>query len=282
MDHKRRGTWLSASPQGLSRIIEFCPTVELRGNLVIAQDWFNGNNFAHFLFDWITRVGHFLMAGQTERYHDLFLLGGVSSEFHERILEAFGREFGLKRSQFLFPNKGENIVVSGKTYWFSDQVRTHMHPGQMMCESSVSLLQRLGRALSIKPGNGKRIYISREDASGRRPINEQELLTILERHGFKKVVFGNLALPDQWSTMFGAEFIVSPHGMGLTSLALHPGCPKVIELFNPKAGSDAYACVAHAMGFPYKYILGDTTPYPANDFYVDPRLLEQSLDDWGV
>ncbi|WP_261722494.1 glycosyltransferase family 61 protein [Wolbachia pipientis] len=75
-----------------------------------------------------------------------------------------------------------------------------------------------------------RIYISRANASMRRIINEKELITELEKIGFK-VIHLELLSPYEQAQIFNhAQVIVGPHGSGFANLIFtNPGC-KVVEI----------------------------------------------------
>jgi hypothetical protein len=279
-DRMRGSCRLAGSPQGLSKIIERSPTRSLRGNLVIAQDWFTGTNFAHFLFDWATRVAHFVTAYPELKRDSTFIFGGTPSQFHHEILRALCSAYDILPERLIFPRTGFNIRVDGEAYWFSDQMENGMHPGQLLHPLTIEILSRIAKSLDVQPSPKKRIYISRADASMRRVENEKEILELLSRYDFVPVTLGDLPIGEQFSIIFGADVIVAPHGMGLTHIALHPRRPIIVELFNPLMGSDAYATVAHARGFPYRAIFGE----PANnfDFTISVESLRQSLAEVGI
>ena len=76
----------------------------------------------------------------------------------------------------------------------------------------------------------KRVYLSRDDAANRRLSNEVELVALLERHGFVKVVAGELGFQQQIDLFAGAEVIVAVHGAGMTNLVFSAPGTRVIEV----------------------------------------------------
>ncbi|MEI6890996.1 MAG: glycosyltransferase family 61 protein [Pontiella sp.] len=80
---------------------------------------------------------------------------------------------------------------------------------------------------------GKRIYISRSGARRRRLLNENEILPILKKYGFKTVYPGEMTLAEQMKLFASASIVVSPHGAELTNLAYCPAGTTVIELLSP-------------------------------------------------
>lgn len=78
---------------------------------------------------------------------------------------------------------------------------------------------------------GRKLYISRADAPGRRVTNEDEVLGILKPKGFRSITLDGLSVHEQALLFHNAQAIVAPHGAALTNLVFcRPGTP-VIELF---------------------------------------------------
>jgi hypothetical protein len=77
-----------------------------------------------------------------------------------------------------------------------------------------------------------------------------------------------MPLLDQIELVRGAEVILAPHGMGLTHLVFHDGRPLIVELHNAGLGTDAYAFMAHALGFRYRAVLGRDLGAPEHHFVI--------------
>jgi hypothetical protein len=82
---------------------------------------------------------------------------------------------------------------------------------------------------SYKGKDSKYIYISRNDARNRRVINEEEILKSLPEE-FESYILSELDFERQVELFSNAEFIISPHGAGLTNLIWGSNM-KVIELW---------------------------------------------------
>jgi GT2 family glycosyltransferase len=77
-----------------------------------------------------------------------------------------------------------------------------------------------------------RIYLAREnEKQGRRVINETQLMDILFRFGFSRIVMERFSLKDQIAIAAGANCIVAPHGAGMVHCIFMPPRSTVIELF---------------------------------------------------
>jgi capsular polysaccharide biosynthesis protein len=103
-----------------------------------------------------------------------------------------------------------------------------------------------------------RLYIPRGKADWRRLINEQEVVAVLERHGFEIVDFGTLTAIDQIRKVANADAIVSVLGAGSAITAFSPPDCVQIQLSTPKIvgtlGTVAYAAI---FGQPYARINGE-------------------------
>ena len=250
--------------------------------VIIVQDIFEGTNFSHFLFDWVPRLGLFLDAGLVGPSDCTFVLGGIPSEFHLHVIQAICEAYSLSENQFLFPAEPEVWHIEGPVYFFSDLKETIMHPAHMAHPRSIAIMRDVCSRIRTASGDIKRIYISRGDTSLRRTANEAELFDHLKPFGFMEVRLASLPFLEQVKLVRGAEIIIAPHGMGLTHIAFHQGLPLILELHNPTIGTDAYACIAHALGFKYHAILGVDTGEDAHHFTVAPREVINMLTQEGI
>ena len=136
----------------------------------------------------------------------------------------------------------------------------------------------------------KRVYVSRAKASGRKILNEEEILPLLFRRGFIRVILEEMSLREQIGLFAEAEAVVAPHGAGLTNLAWCAPNTKVVEIFSPLYVNLCYWAIASLTQADYYYLLGsaDEVVSDVNDarFFlenisVDPAALERTLDAIG-
>jgi capsular polysaccharide biosynthesis protein len=140
-------------------------------------------------------------------------------------------------------------------------------------------------ALELVPG--RRIYVTRGTARNSRTVtNEIELREMLGDRGFSVVDPGALPVADQIRAFAEAEWIVSPHGAGLTNLAFASPGASVIEMFPPDYVQTCYWKLAWCIpGLTYRYLVGVGDP-PRNgmmngagsDITVDTGVLSRMLD----
>ena len=103
----------------------------------------------------------------------------------------------------------------------------------------------------------KRVYVSRAKASGRKILNEEEILPLLFRRGFVRVILEEMSLGEQIGLFAEAEAVVAPHhGAGLTNLAWCAPNTKVVEIFSPLYVNLCYWAIASLTQADYYYLLG--------------------------
>jgi hypothetical protein len=102
----------------------------------------------------------------------------------------------------------------------------------------------------------RRLYISREDATKRRIVNETDLLKELVRCGFEAVTLSGMSFADQARLFNEAEIIVGPHGAGFTNAVFAQAGATLIELFSPIYIDWCYRQLANACGHRYGFMIG--------------------------
>jgi capsular polysaccharide biosynthesis protein len=134
----------------------------------------------------------------------------------------------------------------------------------------------------------RRLYVTRGDQRHTRRVeNEAELLTALGPLGFDVIDPGALSPAEQVRAFAEAEYIVGPHGAGLTNLAFASPGAAVVELFADDYVNECFWALASTVeGLRYRYLVGDGGPIRsrgnrgvASDITVDTRQVLRLLDD---
>ncbi len=134
----------------------------------------------------------------------------------------------------------------------------------------------------------RRIYVTRGTTRHTRRVdNEAELLAALEPLGFECIDPGVLAPAEQVRAFAEAEYIVGPHGAGLTNLAFAAPGTAVVELFARDYVNECFWALATTVeGLRYRYVVGDGSPIRsrrnrgvASDIMVDPQAVRCLLHD---
>ena len=126
----------------------------------------------------------------------------------------------------------------------------------------------------IKTEKIERIYISRNQAPNRRIINEDEIVSCLNKYGFTSVILESMSVAEQAALLAHAKVVVAPHGGGLTNTVFcNPGT-KVIEIFSPNYVYPCYWLISNQIGLEYYYIQGENPEgfYLHKLLYPDARL----------
>lgn len=106
----------------------------------------------------------------------------------------------------------------------------------------------------FKTNFGARIYISRSNPKkniGRQVVNESELVAMLNKHGFKTVYMEEFSFLEQISIAHFAQFIVAPHGAGITNLMFAKENSHLLELSNINWGKTCFAQMCERMKVNY-------------------------------
>ncbi|MBD2677428.1 MULTISPECIES: DUF563 domain-containing protein [Nostoc] len=94
-----------------------------------------------------------------------------------------------------------------------------------------------------------KIFISRRKANARRILNEEKVINTLAKMDFVPYVLEDLDFADQVKLFAQAEFIIAPHGGGVTNIIFSQNLT-LIELFGQKI-SHFYYTVAQGLKFDY-------------------------------
>lgn len=129
------------------------------------------------------------------------------------------------------------------------------------------------------------IYISRAKASGRRVINEDEVMEFLRPLGFVSYSLEGWSFAEQVRLFATAKNIIAPHGAGLTNMIFAPQNTTVIEFVTPWVSS-GYFVPSQILGFqhgclechqPYSQKLRETR----GDLMVDIANLKSLVEQFN-
>lgn len=129
----------------------------------------------------------------------------------------------------------------------------------------------------------RRLYVSRNKASFRRLVNEQELLGILEDLGFENVFLEDYTVAEQAKLFSEASCVVAPHGAGLTNIVFCQEGTKVIELFAPRWLHDMFLVIGKMGGLKHEFLIGheeglSSDQKQRHDFIIDKQAFSTLLN----
>jgi hypothetical protein len=178
-------------------------------------------NYFHWMVDGISRL---LLAKQYHAIDDFdhFLVPKLKYDFQRQSLIALGiPNSKIVEIDVLECVRCDSLVVvtaprgTGSSVppgWLIDGFRKALLPGETAVKK------------------GKRIYISRRDAGGRKFTNEDEIVTCLEALGFEAVQMSEYDFNEKIALFADAEVVVGLNGAGLTNVMFCASSVVVIEL----------------------------------------------------
>jgi capsular polysaccharide biosynthesis protein len=101
----------------------------------------------------------------------------------------------------------------------------------------------------------QRIFISRKER--RRVINEDELVAVLTKFGFKSIAPESMSVAEQISLFAAAEVVIGAHGGALTNTVFCSPGTKVIEIFAPNYVNPCYRKLSSQVGLEYWEFIGE-------------------------
>lgn len=126
----------------------------------------------------------------------------------------------------------------------------------------------------------RRVFISREKATRRRLVNEDEIWPILKAEGFERVVMEDLPFAEQVALMAETSILFAIHGAGLTNMMFCGPGTHVVEIADLSFPNPNFYAVASALGHHYWLLsgtpVGDEHPLK-RDMRADPATIREIL-----
>jgi capsular polysaccharide biosynthesis protein len=214
----------------------------IEGRVAVLTTHFASQNYSHWMFDLIPRL-------------HLLRKSGLP---YDKIVVPCRTPYQSESLQLLGIERAEMI----------DDLDLHIEASKLIVPSLPGLIAnpqswacRYLRDSFLKHVQGdrkrRRILISRDKAGvTRRVTNEGDVFGLLRKFGFERVFLEDLALLEQVQLFRDAEFVVSPHGAGLTNLVFCRQGSSIIELFSPNYVNVIYWSLANQVGLNYGYLRG--------------------------
>lgn len=121
----------------------------------------------------------------------------------------------------------------------------------------------------------ERVYVSREDASRRRVLNEMEIIDELSDSGYESYTLSDLSFREQVRLFTQAEVVLGPHGAGFTN-TIFSNDITLLEFFgsNQQSRSLCYYGISNAKEFDYRAVRGDSD---GENLVVKPSVVTSAL-----
>lgn len=234
------------------------------GKVAVLATGLGDCNYYHWTVENLPRLRLFEESGISP--HRYFLPG--RHRFHRDSLELFG-----------IPANSQ-IFAGNQTHLQADElVVTSMVRSEITPENAAFLYQRMAdtKWSKTKSADRLRIYVARRRKSWRHVVNERSLLASLSKVGFQMYFLEELPLRQQIQLFQQADFVIGPHGAGLTNLVYCNAETKVIEIGSPIRPLGFFYLIAHHRGLRYLNYFGRAVKIERDESNIEvdvPYLVE--------
>ena len=257
------------------------PVEYIDGTVAFLSVRWGGAAYYHWMFDVIPRFELLRRSGIEIETIDKFIVNGTDHSYEKETLKSLGiPETKIIESSCGLHIKAKNLVVPSICYQGVSQI------SKWACEFIHREFLREKNGQKIE--KLKRIYISRELASYRRFINEEEVLNFLEKWGFESVKLETMSVAEQAYCLANAEVVVAPHGAGLTNIVFCRPGTKVIEIFSPTYLPSCYWILSNICDLEHYYLIGELLENTDSclpihqDIKVDLDLLQKLIRTYRI
>jgi len=154
---------------------------------------------------------------------------------------------GIKDKQILAINKKSNIKIK--------ELILPILPSLNLTTINQLRDKLTANIKNVKSEFGDKIYISRQGQKLRFIENEQEVVGLLNKYGFKKVIMENYSYQEQIAICANAKFMIGPHGAGLTNILFMKKNSALLELSakNDEDFFNGFYILANMLNHDYLY-----------------------------
>ncbi|MFH1358884.1 MAG: glycosyltransferase family 61 protein [archaeon] len=252
----------------------FKKSQEISGKVAILAS--AGGGYFHWVFGVLPRIHLILKSGIRLDEIDKFVVSNRNTKFMKETLSYFGiTEDKIIHSCKDFYIEADELIIPSLA-WYRNSIP----------KWALDFLYSYSYNKNYQE-NPKNIYISREDAKRRKIVNEKEILTLLEKKGFKKVILSSFSVNEQARLFNNAEVIIASHGAGLSNIAFCNDKVKLIEIFSESYINPCYYIICNHKKIDYNYLVGkkiiSKEKHPLyDDIFVDTKKLLMMLDNLSV
>ncbi|MDP8933026.1 MAG: tetratricopeptide repeat protein [Cyanobacteriota bacterium] len=218
------------------------PPVAIEGTVAfLAKNYCH--NYYHWMFEFLPQIELLRRSGIDIGSIDKFAINQCCFPFQRETVSLLG----IPLEKIVETYKNNHIqarqllassVIRESTKWACDFLRR-----EFLNDSIIGLQKK------------QRIFISRKER--RRVINEDELVAVLTKFGFKSIAPESLSVAEQVSLFAGAEVVIGSHGAALTNTVFCSPGTKVIEIFAPDYVNPCYRKLSRQVGLEYWEFIGE-------------------------
>jgi len=223
-----------------------------------------GNSYFHWIFDVLPRI-HLIQ--KSNRRVDKIIVNSFKHPFQSQSLALLG----ISPDQLIDGTENPHILAK--------ELLVPSFPRHQTCRIGKWVFEFIrntfiDQTLDSHLEKGKKIYISRSNANRRRLLNEKEVIDFLKTRGFECIHLESLTFKEQVHLLASSEYVIAPHGAGLTNIVFCPPGTKIIEIFSPNYVSVSYWNISAQVGLNYCSLFGEGERPP--DF-SEPHALKEDI-----
>jgi capsular polysaccharide biosynthesis protein len=203
------------------------------------------NNWHHNYYHWLTQcIPAMYCAREIHAGVEFVLALPKLNSWQEAALSLAGLS-GIKRYTV---DPRRQYEVRKLTYSTFTQGVTTTRPSSKTAEVFCSMRSKVG---SRSARSHQVIYVSREDTSKRKMLNEAELCDRLKAEGVEIVVPSKYSITEQIEIFTNAKLVIGPHGAGLTNVVFCQPGATLYEIMGDRGINSSIAHLAHLTGLNY-------------------------------
>lgn len=240
-----------------------------RKYVLLKQTW--DRNYGHWIIDALPKVG--LLEGHLDLDECVFVVNPKQEgQLRRVVLDALALA-GVPADQVEF--------MDLSTHRFEQLVVLGIISAQPTVKApfAIRYLERLADQVPI--GGDQRLYVSRNNGTRRRLLNEEAVTDLVTAAGYRVVHPDKFSLQEQITLFRGARHVIGNLGAGLSNLAFSPMGVSVLALTTETMRHDYfYDIVCHKSGR-YRGIQGhakSAAPNNRSDFEVDLDLVTAGIE----
>ena len=227
------------------------------------------NNYFHWMSDVLGDIFLLTRHGYNVQRLPLIAVPSLKQPWQKEVLNLLEIENAIEYDELPRLQPGKCLIPM-----------RHKGIGKRLPVWQVSALRSvLGSLVENEPCSSSTnvLYISRQRASRRRIINENNLIHSLKEFGAKIVALEDFTVSEQMSLFQRAKVIIGAHGAGFTNIAFCPIGAKLIDIFPETRANPCFSIFAHQAGMRYVPYWAQAIPNGKNANFDDIFLTESDI-----
>ena len=256
---------------GTPRVIK-----KFSGNILSLVQGASGNNYFHFLFDIVVKI-ELAKRAFTSQKIDYFYLPKKEKWQIDILSELDIQENKIIDSSEYRHVSGDNILALEHPWYKEGLIQEGVNN---LPEWIIFFLRERFIDMAKKFDNNELVYIDRSDSINNRCklINNDEIIDIVEKKGFKSYRVSDLKFFEQIYLFKKAKVILGPHGAAFSNLIFSSKGLKLFEIIPSEHLSLKCKRFSNFLNFDYKRFNLKRVQDKNGDMILDKKILIKILD----